>query len=379
MQGSDTMQTGTTHARVEKKTRLRGWKLAAVILVAFLVLNGMANLLLTPAASSGMQMWRGYAGQESLDLVFAGSSQCISGLRPDVITEETGWKAYNMGSNMQSLESSAFAIRSAAAEKGVTKAVLVLDYELLSQEPKDNFRPDASFMHARTQMLREWKGSFRGFWQGVPESLRFIGRADRMTTTASLCYFFPWTYDRDDHVLRNLRQKFLGATPDPEDMRDVWGFLPSDQILNTDEHYVTLEEASEFDKTADLTVPTISDSNRKLLESLLRDCRDQGITLTGITVPYANFISIYPIDGYTALHHELTELFAKYGYSYYDFNLIRPEYYQAEMSGYKDNGHMNTEGATAFSSFLGSFLLELEEQPDPTALSDRFILLEEYL
>mgnify|MGYP000970736938 CR=1 FL=1 len=326
---------------------------AAVFLVLFILLNRLASFFLEPWQGSSEEMWRGFrqAGQSDgrLDTVYVGSSQCIAGVDPSVIDSLLGIRSYNMGTNMQSFHNSLLAARAAMDEKQVRRVVLVLDDELLLTERYDNFRADASFEKARERTAASARGKLEAAADFV-FSPAFAGRP------ASLNYFFPWTYNRSTAIRQNVEEKLRGRILSQEGRRDANGHVPSGEVMTPDAHYVTVEDAAQWDAANQLTELTLLAENRKELEALAALCRERGVELVAVCAPYPNYLTVYTAESYAAMQTTLRELFGAYGFAYYNCNLAKPEFYRSELSHYQDNGHLNSDGAAAFSAFLAKLM-----------------------
>lgn len=321
----------------------------ALFLAFFFLINAALGFFLEPFQGSSAEMWDHYREKKHLDMVYVGSSQCISGLKPDTIDAVLGTKSYNMGTNMQSFHNSGLAIRSAVREKGVKRIVFVIDYEMLDCKRNKNFRAEASFQHARGTGLSP-AGRIRN-------DLSFITDPEYFGRASSVNYLLPWIYDRDMDIRMNVREKMAGRVLNEDTHRDENGFLPSDEVLSSGINYITLATAPAWQKEATTLIELkLTRDNRRELLSIIRFCKRNKIELYGITVPYPNFLTIYSEKSYAAAYRELKTLFNDNGFTYYDFNLASASLYQSDVSDYADNGHMNTKGATAFSSMYAAFL-----------------------
>jgi hypothetical protein len=225
-------------------------------LVIFVCLNLLLNFLFEPFLGSGAEMWKYFRAKDSLDLVYVGSSQCISALKPDAVDAVLGTRSYNMGSNMQSFHNSCLAVKAAAEEKGVKRVVFVVDYEMLGSDRYENFRAEASFEKA--------------YESGLSPFLRLTAACGFLTDPAffgkpgSVSYFFPWVYDRDMSIRSNVREKLAGRVLDESGHRDAEGFYPSDEIMVPDDFYISPAQAKEWDATAAQIIDlSLSDSNRR--------------------------------------------------------------------------------------------------------------------
>lgn len=329
---------------------------AAVLLIAvlFLLGNGVLSYVLTPYRGSSLEMWL-YFKDASPQMVYTGSSQCLCGIDPETVDDALHTSSFNMGTNMQSFRSSYLAIRAAVEEKGVSRVILCVDDEITEIERKDNFRADASFQRARnltTDLMTAGK-----------ETGEFLFDEPVLIHTGSVNFFFPWTYDRVTDIGQNLREKRNGVVYGESGHRLSSGREPAEEILPADFCVVGRKEAHARNHTADSVKElSISSDSRRELKRIASYCREKGVELIPITLPYPTALNHYSIDSYKETVRELTSLFDEYGFFYHNFNLAKPEYYEMELSEYKDSGHFNTAGAIHFSKILAEYLEESETQ-----------------
>lgn len=340
-------------------------KLLCFVLI-FVLLNQLCCFLFEPYLGSSEEMWRGFRSKENVELIYTGSSQCITGIDPSVVDRELGTSSYNMGTNMQSFYSSYHAIKTAIEEKNCTTVVLSLDDELLYEDFNNNFRADASFQHAADKTAPNIAAKLEGA-AGFAVGSAFFAKP------GSVNYLFPWIYNRDMDVAKNVKEKISGEIleSDLATHRDGNGFLPSDEVMIPDNQYVSVENAIEWDLTADSVKDlTLISSNRDELEKICQLCKDNGVNLIAVTFPYPNYLTVYSVKSYADMQSELGGLFGSYGFSYYNCNLVRQEYYNTgELTWYKDKGHMNTEGAANFSSLIAK-LIEAESADSSGLITD---------
>ncbi len=318
-----------------------------------------------PYRSSSDDMWQQYAATKDIDTIYTGSSQAMCALHPAVLDAALGSHSFNMATNMQSFTSSYDAITTAASSHALQRVVLVIDWELMGTARADNFRAEASYYHAKGKTL-SLPGKFTN-------ALSLMTDPEMVKKPISLTYLAPWTYNRSSSIVLNMREKLAGTVLDPEGHRDADGFFASDQILEREGHYITLAEAKDWSAKNTLTQPTILDENLTLLRDLCRSCEENGIDLIVMEVPVPNVFSFYDFEGYRASNHALAALCEEESADFYNFNLLKADAYSNDLSGYKDVGHMNTQGADAFSAFFARFLQERDA--DPNAVTSYFQVL----
>jgi len=318
-----------------------------IFLIWVIVLNALLTFVIEPNTSSSSAMWTGFYACEKIDTIYVGTSHCLSGIRPDVIDEITGYKSYNMATNLQSLDSSLAAIKAAYEKYNIKRVIIAIDTEDLGDANEDDLRPKATFI--RTKLKHESIGS------KINESIKFITDPDIIGKSISINYFFPWTYNREMNVIANIKSKLSGEI---ENTRDEFGFEPSDEIIQSErESYIDVDSAIEWNMEAEaLNDVYISDNNKEGLIKILGYCKQNDIEVIGINIPYLTYLTVNSYDSYRDLNNEISGLFSEYSYLYYDFNLINEKYYSYDINEFKDTGHMNTAGATSFSKFFGEFV-----------------------
>ncbi len=331
--------------RISKKIILI---IAAVIV--FVLVNNLLCFLIEPYMGSSTEMWKYFYDRtesEDISMVYLGTSQCECSFNPDVIDSELGIVSYNMGTNMQSFENTLIAVKE-AHKKGITNIVFSVDRDMLEQDRSDNFRADASFVSAYNRN----QGPVKAFIT----SLEFVTAPSFISDPASINFFFPWVYNRSTSISLNVRQKMSGIIEDTEGHRLYSGYEPSDDIVDQSLVYTSIAEADTYAWGRDLPVLEITDENRKALIEICEYCKDNGITLYPVEVPYPTFISQHTKESYFEVYKELRDLFGMYGYDYYDFNLIDESYYSWDLTEFKDQGHFNTVGAEKFSKMFADFM-----------------------
>lgn len=341
-----------------KRRRMRRKILTVLLLLAALTAtNSLLCFLVEPYRSSSEEMWRGYAAFGNMNTVYAGTSQALSGIIPEEVDKTLGSRSYNMGTNMQSLHDSKIAIQKACSDHKISRAVLVIDLEVLGTERSANFRADESFYHA--------KGKIEPFPQRAADAFSFVTSDAFFGKPASLTYFMPWIYNRSTDIRLNVREKLQRKVLNPEGHRTASGFEPSKEVVNQSVHFVGWEDADAWDHTATAFHSlSLTQDNRKELLEICRFCKDHQIDLVPVVLPSLNFLNIYRVEDYLAMKETLTQLFRAEGYAYYDFNCIDPSLLSVASTQYKDVGHLNSDGAAVFSKFLGKFLLARDRGTD---------------
>ena len=325
-----------------------------LVLILFLSGNGILNYIFTPYRGSSKEMWM-YYQQSEPEMIYTGSSQCLCGIDPETIDNLLQTSSYNMGTNMQSFRSSYVAIRAAVEEKGVKKVVLCVDDEITELNRIDNFRADASFQRARNATT-DWLTAGK-------ETCTFLMDEPVLMHTGSINYFFPWSYDRVTGIGQNLKEKRDDRIYEETGHRLITGREPSEEMLDDDFTVITYDEWEEWNQIADeMEVLSLSTDSAKELQKIAAYCRDKGVELIPITLPYPSAFRLYSPESYQTTEEALTALFSAYGFAYHNFNFAKPSFYQIDISEYKDTGHFNSKGAIRFSEIFVGYLEMSEEE-----------------
>lgn len=329
----------------------------SLFLVIFLLGNAILSFALRPFSGSGTEMWEGFNAQEDLEVVFVGSSQCLCDIDPSV-TEKYLGNSYNMGTNMQSIQNSFIAIKEAVNRKNVEKVVLLIDPETMEMERNSNFRAEQCFVRNLSDTLP--------IYERFRTTLSFVFSRDFFCKPYSVSYFFPWTYDRTSNVALNVKEKMQGQILDMEGHRDENGYLPSDEVYETDYVPTTFEEAKEWSSSHDnVHVLEPYAENMETLRDIAAFCQKKNVDLYVISVPALNTFSYYDYDGYVKFNENIKELLAEFGLDYYNLALFKDEYYETlNISDYRDIGHMNNAGSAKLSKCVGLLVMTVSADSD---------------
>ncbi len=332
-------------------------------LIVFILINALLSFALRPFSGSGSEMWKGFDDKTDIDLIYTGSSLCLCDIDPASTDKVTGLSSYNMGTNMQSIQSSFFAIQRAVEEKNVKSVVLLIDPETLEMDRTDNHRAEQCF-------VRNYADT-KPFAQRITTGFQFVTDPAFIGKSSSIGYLFPWTYDRTSGIGFNIREKMSGTILDPADHRDANGFYGSDEVLDSDVELKHFNNAERWSiESGDLHVLVPDEKNVKTLEDIAEYCNGHNVKLYVITPPLRTSLTYYEWDSYRAMNDTIRNCLGSYGIDYYNFTLIKEDVFDLyDVSLYRDNTHFNSAGAERFSTLLGEFMLKCDSGED---VSDMF-------
>lgn len=318
-----------------------------VKIIGFLCLmicfNCIMNVLLVPANSDIDVMWNQYYSKErnEIDTVIVGASQTYVGIDPAIIDSILGTSSFNMGTDSQSYTDSLMAIKIALSEHQIKNVILAVDYEYLFDE-NVNKKAEAAFSHS----LASHMSMFDGFRQ----NLRFL--INNIDEEVSINYFFPWITNHISISPGQLKENLylrIGKIDLDNQGRDVNGFKPREGSLDFNNLGAAVTDANLSGK--------VSQEVNDALEEICDLCVENGTILTAVVTPVPKTVVVQYGSSYFDMVEYTSNLFGKYGYSLYDFNLLKDNCYEYDEKYFYDYAHLNEEGAYYFSELLGNTLL----------------------
>lgn len=265
----------------------------------------------------------------SVDVVFLGSSQTIMGLSPMELYAQYGISAYAFGTEEQPLYATYYWLREILRTQKPMAAVLDIN-ELLHENSEASYRKAFDYMH----------------WSGVKwEAVKNHCEGD--PTLSLLNYVLPLgNYHSRWEELES--QDFTYLTRDKTD--PCLGFVASSGTCEIP--YEGTEPEPEMEPE------TPAPEAALYLEKIIRLCQDQGISLILVKTPRA---------GWNSGKHNLASQTAQdYHIPFLDFNdpKLLEEMDFSYANDARDASHLNIYGAEKLGAYLGRYLFTQYEIPD---------------
>lgn len=347
-------------------------RIMPVIFIAiFLALNTILNYILVNANGASEVMWKDFRNEKTIDTVYLGSSFSQVTFNPYIIDEKLGWKSFNMGTPAQPLDQSYVALQNAIKEKKIKRAVLAYGIPTMEDTQNDNAR--ITFAHAM-----KYGCSLK---QKVKMDWDFITDKENINTESSINYLFPWISNSIEWtktaIENNIKLKKHNNDATENMKTTEWyasyigkGYAP---ILTGGFDY----KNAITDNTKANYNCIISETAYCKLEKICRLCKDNEVEFIIVNTPKAPYdISMYGADEYFAINSRIEEICTKYGFSYYDFNLIKPEIFQICPEYLNNYEHLSKAGSEAFCNAFSNFI-RLHDSGE--CMTNYFYNEEEYL
>ena len=315
-----------------------------VFLACMLLVNELLRFLLTDDSNSYTRtMLHEMYEQENIDVLFLGSSHSYRSIVPDIMDQEMGMNTFNGGTSSQQPAASYYLLKEAAKEHKLTRVYLELYYDMLNDN-KDYQSPTAAYIIS-DYMKPSWN-RLQFLWDtGGKEYLAhglILGRRDWEKI------FEPsWVLENVRRKCSEDYQNYAYVTADNEEYTGR-GFVYSNEYIE----YGTFTADERF---APVGEEAISENNRKYLDKIIDFCKENDIELIFYSAPVPDF-RLAGCGNYDEFIQQVNLLLEGKEVPYYDFNLCKSEFLKMEDEHFKDDNHLNGEGAELFSTAFAHFI-----------------------
>ena len=286
-------------------------------------------------------------GPENIDVLFLGSSHCYRSLNPAVTDIYFNSNTFNGGSSAQEMDGSLTIAKEAIKNHNIKHIYLEMLYSVAMAKPRNEREQLTStyiisdYMHPGLNRLYYLinASSSRYFINSF-----FIPLRNRSKLT-DLNYIKEVVKKKQSYEYRNY---IWNRMNDPYEYYVNKGFVANDGSLEKKEIWTSPYYPKEFDP--------ISEEWKKDVKEISELCQKHNIELTFFVAPLPEW-SLLALENYDNYKSIVAELANECNVDYYDFNYIDPCYFDSSNPEYyKDNGHLNTIGANAFSNLFGKFM-----------------------
>ena len=264
--------------------------------------------------------------QNSVEVMIYGSSHAFLGINPLVLYRKYGIGSYNYGTNWEKINT----------------LKLFLKDSLKTQSPELAVIETYNAGHVLCDTDITAEIFYTRYLDPSPDRTHFLKQCFGNDPERWLSYYMPLCAFHDNWT-NITRSSFLplmksGKTDRLETIRKYMGFAPYKNVTR-----VTLEDPSE------IIQKPFSKSAIKELDDIVAVCRERGIEILFVTVPYQ---SGYPYD--EAMKKYAQENNCEYINLFYHIE----EMGLNEKKDFRDIDHLNKRGAAKVSEYLGKFISE---------------------
>ena len=337
--------------------RLRFFMKAMAFCMVLCLCLGFFSLLLTPkfylediypTTSTFREFYQ--LEENSVDVLFLGSSHAVTAFDPCVLYENWGLTSYNLGSEQQSLLITYYWLKEALRTQ--KPAAVVLDTYFLFPYYEDSpLNAGEAYLRKALDFMRRSPVFFEAVWE--------ITKIDASQSMVN--YLFPGLRYHDRLHLLTQKDYELSRLYETE------GLMGYGMLLweSEDDRYEPFDLFGDAEPAE--MVPLMADC----LDRIVKLCQENAISL---------ILTKTPAVGQTAAKSQATQNYAdEHGLLFVDFNDSSVYFSELDYNFFSDNGdneHANLWGAEKITDYLGGILademmLEGREHPAWDALSPR--------
>ena len=308
---------------------------SAVIAVLFILVYEMICVVVVPKYEFG-DNWSTTTRalefydleEDSVDVLFLGSSQALAAFNPQELYNEYGITSYNLGSPLQSLVISYYWLEEALATQHPS-VVILEPYMLFTYDSSNGLNSDQASVRMAMDYMR-------------PDTVKWAA-------VQTICSLDP-RQSVLSYMLPTVRYHTRWTELESEDF--LWGGMAEDTgLLGYELRTGTTEEA--YDPLSSIDGSAVTEMEpvmREYLDRITALCLEQGIYL---------ILAKTPTSGYeSGRHNVLTEYALENQLAFYDFNTLG--LYQSAGFDFgndmADGYHANLSGSVKITSFLGEQL-----------------------
>lgn len=285
---------------------------------------------------SRLTMYELYHQKNNIDALFLGSSHSMRTVNPVVADTVLGETTFNAGTSAQYLEASYALLVEAGKQNNLSDVYVELYYGQIGREVAE--RNNCASTYLITDYMRPSLNKIELLLSATPKE--YYGETfDPVRRNKDT--FFDVKKMIDIFNLKNT-ETYLGYGYDNNAEYLGRGFISNTSGMD-DTAYI---HTGAFYPIAEYTQFDV-----ECLEKIIRYCEKRNITLHFYSAPMTDY-RLNALGDYDSYINMMTMLLASYGYEYFDFNLLRYDYFSCSGENFIDDNHLNYKGATEFTEIM---------------------------
>lgn len=269
--------------------------------------------------------------QNSVDMVFIGSSHSYCTFDPLIIDEGLGTNSYQLGMPLQHLDSTYYTLREVLNYQKPKDVVLEVYWDMLD----DDFELTQAGYLFQVMKNKELESEYIKEVFPLSEKVKYNINIFRFQAD-----YFAY---RNTKLKEKLENNYGVFTPDKE--RQVGeekyrskGYTYCNYNMLPDE----FDKTNQF-KNTDGKKWKSSESQVKYLNEIIELCNQNNIRLTFVTAPVAN-VSLDYIKNYDYIHNFVQNIADENNIKYLDYNIVNSDKSLFAIDNFRDDAHLNHSG-----------------------------------
>ncbi len=281
--------------------------------------------------------------EDSLDIVFLGSSHSYCTFDPQIIDSGLGTDSYQLGMPLQHMDSTYYTMREVLNYQKPHLAVIEVYWDMID----DEFELTQAGYLFQVINNKELEQDYIKEVFPLSEKIKY--------NNSALRYQADYFAYRTSEIKKSVEAKYNVALPAAQRQEGVEQYRSQGYTYC---NYNMLPD--EFDKTnqfkeLDGSKWKINDTQVKYLEKLTKLCKDNGIDVIFVTAPVAN-VSMDYIKNYSDIHNTIENIADSLDVMYLDFNYVNGEYGLLTNDNFRDDAHLNHSGVEIVDNYFIQWL-----------------------
>lgn len=292
------------------------------------------QLLVTPDTWSDFVMEHFYNREENIENLYLGSSHVYCDVDPDILDELTQKNNFNLSTSSQSFYLSYLLLQEADKLYDLEHVYLEMYYYLHIKGNENYYETASNFI----------------VWDRMKNSaMKYISILQQDPNEELLAVYLPFSrfnsYLFDTGHIKNVQ--YRKEEIDKRHHNHESGYRESLYSIDAKQY-------KEY-KNGDMDLEPMSVEAKQYLLKIIEYCADRDISLTLFSSPMPEWMMIKAGD-YDYYVDQVRSIADEYGLQYYDFNLCKEQYLSLSYEHFRDDDHLNGEGADVFTPVLHDVL-----------------------
>lgn len=294
-------------------------------------------------------MMHEYYNQGNIDILFSGASLCYRSFDTQILDERLGVNTFNAGSSSQDLDASYYLIKDAVNRYD-------LDHIYLELSP---------VMALYMNIEERDSGKLNGTYIVSDYMKPSISKAFYLLNASRPEYYVNSFFPARRNWEKLFDLAYVGALLKEKSSADYRDYS-YDQLVYDTEYYVGKGYVASKVKTSEhafygtdgftaLKVEDINEEWFQYLYKIIRCCKENEVELTLVCAPLSEYLLI-AYKKYDEYHRMIADIAVEENVDFWDFNLIREEYFTGKAELYQDEAHLNMYGAEKFSELVADLI-----------------------
>ena len=312
-------------------------KIILFIAVFFLIKKGFEFILVDDDTSQRVIMHRLYTDNTNYDTIILGSSHGYAGFDADYMSKELGISVLNLSTPEQNLDGSLALLKEADKYNDVKHVYLEL-YHWIGQLPAYDDRTVLVYQYNISDYMKPSINKYNYMLHMCNKNYY---------TSAFLPARRHWRDSFNPSVIEeNVKGKLNSDYFNYHEEDSDFGLLGPSSSEASDDMELEYTEFNHIN-TGDFSVDWVNS-----LKDIKKYCEDNDIELTVVVLPITD-LTMVGVKNYDEYIDFVKEIIGE-DVKYYDFNLLKEEYFIAGYENFSDNNHLNVQGRKIIMEFLAS-------------------------